>query len=80
MSGSVVIESLSKNARERVRIALDTYQCVELIDMRVTVDLNSSGIQTPTKKGLSLRVEMLPELIKALEAANVKAVELGWLE
>lgn len=80
MNGPVVIQSLNKNARENVRIALDTYQGVELIDLRVTVDLNSSGIQTPTKKGLSLRVQMLPDLIKALMVANEKAVELGWLE
>lgn len=77
----VVIASLEKNRRERVRVALDEYEGVKLIDLRVTVEMTAtSGVQTPTKKGLSLRVEMLPELVGALQAAEAKAREMGLFE
>ena len=73
-SGPVVIATLRKNARESLRVALGRFQGVDLIDIRVTVDLTaSSGIQTPTKKGVSLRVGMLPDLIEALQKAQAIA-------
>lgn len=78
MSKAVVIAEFTKNRRENCRVALDNYQGVDLIDLRVTVQLSeSSGIWTPTKKGLSLRVEQLPELIAALQAAHQRAVADG---
>lgn len=74
----LIVANLQKDRRETLRIALDRYQGVNLIDLRVCVDLTeSSGIQTPTKKGLSLRVEMLPEIIAALLEAQAQARELG---
>ena len=66
-----VVASLVKNSRERLRISLERYQGMDLIDLRVTVELTaSSGIQTPTKKGVSLRVELLPDFIEALNQAQ----------
>ncbi len=79
--GPRVIATLRKNARERLRIAIDRYQGVDLIDLRVTVDLTvSSGIQIPTKKGVSLRVGMLPALIAALQEAAAVARHEGLLD
>jgi len=78
MSDPIVIASLLKNRRESLRIALDRYQGVDLVDLRVTVDISeSSGIATPTKKGVTFRVEMLPDLIAALGQAETRARELG---
>ena len=39
----------------------------------------TSGLYSPTKKGLSLRVEQLPALVVALVAAEAKARELGMI-
>lgn len=81
MKAPIVIASLFKNAREQVRICLDSYQGVDLIDMRITVELGeTAGVRTPTKKGLSLRVEQLPDLIAALQKAQVAAQSEGILE
>lgn len=78
MSRAIVIAEFTKNRREMCRVALDNYQGVDLIDLRVTVQLSeSSGIWTPTKKGLSLRVEQLPELIAALQEAHQRAIADG---
>lgn len=72
-----VIALLDKNRREKLRIALDQYQGVDLIDIRVAVQLTeSSGIWTPTKKGVSFQPHMLPDVIRALtRAAELYASE-----
>jgi len=78
--GPIVIATLEKNRRERVRVALDEFEGVKLIDLRVTVEMTTtSGLYSPTKKGLSLRVEQLPALVVALVAAEAKARELGMI-
>lgn len=80
MGKPVILASLAKNKREQLRIALDEWQGVHLIDLRVTTELSdATGIQVPTKKGLSLRVEMLGDVIAALRDAEVKARELKWI-
>ncbi len=80
MTQPTVIAVLPKNRRESLRIALDQYQGANLVDLRVVVELSeSSGLATPTRKGVALRVEMLPALIEALGKAEAKARELGLL-
>lgn len=80
MAETVVIRSLDKNTREKLRVALDEYRGTRLLDLRVTVELtSSSGIQTPTKKGVAINVALLPQLRQALADAEVKARELGWM-
>ena len=79
MTDAVTIAVIGKNRREEVRIVLDTFKGTQLIDMRVFAAFTSGNIMMPTKKGLSLRVEMLPDLIAALSQAQDKAEELGWI-
>lgn len=65
-----VVALLDKNSREKLRVALDSYQGVPLVDVRIAVQLTeSSGIWTPTKKGVSFRQDMLPDVLAALLAA-----------
>lgn len=81
MTEPIVIAVLPKNRREALRIALDHYRGTNLVDLRVVVELSeASGLATPTRKGLAVRVEMLPDLIAALAQAEAKARELGLLE
>lgn len=78
MTGPIVTGDLVKNRREHLRIALDTYQGHDLIDIRVTAQLNEGrGAWMPTKKGVSCNVSILPELIAALQSAEIRARELG---
>jgi hypothetical protein len=78
MSAPIVIAELRKNARERVRIALDEWQGHHLIDIRVTTQFAEAvDVWAPTKKGLSVNVSMLPALREALAAAEARALELG---
>jgi Transcriptional Coactivator p15 (PC4) len=74
MTSPIVIRLIAKNSRECVRIALDEFRGLDLIDIRVLAKLDDpSGGLVPTKKGVSLKVERLPELIAGLQAAAVEA-------
>lgn len=72
---------VEKNSREDVRITLDEYHGVQLIDVRTFADFTAGTIETrgPTKKGVSLNVSRLPDLIAGLEAARTEAVRRGLL-
>jgi hypothetical protein len=80
MTSPLVISVIPKNAHESVRVALDHYRGVDLVDIRVLASLHDpSGGQVPTKKGVSLKIQRLPELVAALQAAEAEARERGLL-
>jgi hypothetical protein len=75
-----ICADLEKNRSERLRIALDRYAGVDLIDLRLTVELTAgSGLRAPTKKGVSCRLAMLPDIIAGLQRAEALAREQGLL-
>lgn len=81
MSSPHIIAELQKNKTERLRVALDRWQQHELVDIRVTTQLAAHVAEwVPTKKGVSLRLAMLPELIEALQAALKEAKARGLVE
>ena len=81
MSAPVVIATLQKNPRQSLRVALTRYRDMDLIDVRVCVPLGCAAeVLSPTAKGVSLNVAMLPALVLALTAAETKARELGLIE
>jgi len=59
------IAKIQKNSMEEIRIALQEYEGENLIDMRVWVEVDGEWIRT--RKGLCIRLDLVPELIKALE-------------
>jgi hypothetical protein len=67
------IHEFAKNTREVVRASLVTFGGHELADLRVWVE-RSCGEPRATRKGLSIRREFLPQLLKAVEAL-IAAVE-----
>jgi len=79
MADPINVAVIGKNQREEVRIMLDTFKGAQLVDMRVFSAFTSNNIMMPTKKGLSLRVEMLSDLIDALSQARDQAEILGWI-
>lgn len=73
-----LVATIEKNARERVQIELTDYKGHDLIGVRVYADKGGDEwVATP--KGLSLRVGMLPELVKALATAEQTARSAGLL-
>lgn len=64
MSDRIVMK---KNSRESLVISRNEYKGVDLIDIR-TFFKNEEGDLSPTKKGVSIRLELLDELIASLSA------------
>jgi hypothetical protein len=76
----LIVATLTKNARESVRVALDEFRGHNLLDLRVVVPLAAhAAVMTPTAKGISVNVAMIPSLRAALADAEAQAVALGWL-
>ena len=61
-----------------MRVSPGSYAGLMLVDVRTFMDLRDS-VRRATKKGVSLKVERLPELIAALELAPAEAVTGGLL-
>lgn len=75
------IAIVEKNSREDVRVSLDEFHGVQLIDVRTFADFKAGAVESrgPTKKGVSLNIARLPALIAGLEAARDEARRRGLL-
>lgn len=64
---------IDKNASEQIRIALQEYKGLTLLDMRVYGRFSAARTFMPTAKGISFNPALLPDLIVVLQAAEAKA-------
>lgn len=71
------IATVRKNAAEEVRISLSEFHGTPLVDLRVFADFKGEGERQATRKGVSLKVERLPDLIEALDRALEEARRRG---
>ncbi|MFC0339776.1 transcriptional coactivator p15/PC4 family protein [Paracoccus niistensis] len=62
MSGAI-----RKNAREEIRITLDDFKGLQLVNLRVWFDAGN-GEYRPGKQGVAFRLDLLPEVLEALGA------------
>ena len=75
------IAIIYKNNVEMVHVDLTEYAGHDLVDIRIYANYASaSKPKKPTKKGVSLRIGQLPELIYALEKAQRRAREAGLIK
>ena len=75
------IATIVKNATETVHIDISEFGGHDLVDIRIWANYKSAAQpKRPTKKGVSLNIEKLPELIYALEKAQLRAREAGLLK
>jgi hypothetical protein len=63
------IATIPKNSREEVRIYLGEFKGALSLDIR-TYAATSGGKPVATPKGVSLKVDRLPQLVDALTAAQ----------
>ena len=75
---SAVVAVVQKNLHEEVRVALRAFKGVLLVDVRSYFS-SADSVSHPTQKGVALKIERLPELIRALQAAEAEAKRLGLL-
>lgn len=80
MSEDQIIKDLRKSSTERIRIALRSYKESQFLDIRNWYD--TSGKEKhflPSKKGISIQLNLLPELKEAIEKA-IEQAELWSVE
>lgn len=71
MKDNYLIHEFQKNAGEKVHIQFNQYKGSDLIDIRVYYDTdNDESEWRPTRKGISIRVDLLPELLEGLQKAQ----------
>ncbi len=64
------IARIGKNSQEDIIIQLTEFKGIDLVDLRVWVRDDVETESKPTKKGLTIKPELLPELIEALQQAE----------
>jgi hypothetical protein len=62
-----------------VRVQLTEYGGHKLVDARVFTEYRTTREVGPTKRGISIKVEQLGDLIEALTTARDRAQALGWM-
>lgn len=72
----MIIDEFEKNAMEVVRTVLSDFQGNKYLNIRVWYKPDDGGPPRPTRKGIALHVEQLPELKRAVLKAE-KALEKG---
>jgi hypothetical protein len=79
MTTTAIIATIPKTRGEEVNITLEEYRGRHLFGVRIWADYDNSGEARPTRKGVTLRIELLPELLEALQAAAAEARQRGLL-
>lgn len=75
----VIVDRLWANRHhDAVYVTLSTYRDQNLVDIRKHA-MDSSGKLVPTTKGIALKITRLPDLVKAVNKALARAIELGLL-
>ena len=74
------IAVIEKNGVEEVHIDLSEYRGHDLIGIRIWANYGSADEpKRPTKKGVTLKIEKLPELISVLQEIERQARRAGLL-
>ncbi|MBM4284689.1 MAG: hypothetical protein FJ128_05510 [Deltaproteobacteria bacterium] len=75
-----LIHEMPKNSRELVRFTLSTFKGKHYLDVRTFITPENGGEMLPTKKGLTLAVELYPTFKQALAETERVMVEEGVLD
>ncbi len=75
----IVVGSFPKNNREEVRVSLSKFKGYDLLGVRQWFR-NEADEPRPSKSGITIRVDLLPELLELIEKAKEIALEKGILE
>lgn len=73
-----IITDIEKNATEFIRVELSEFNGHDLVGIRVYVN-RDDGDPTPTKKGITCNVSLIPELKQAILKAEQEAIDAGLL-
>ena len=72
-----VVYTFHKNSTEEIRLSLREYKERRYLDVRLWYQPLEGGEYRPTKKGITLGLEFIPELKRGLERAAKSSSELA---
>ena len=72
-----VVETIKKNTKEEIRVELTEFKGHDLLGLRVYADTDNGPIAT--RKGITVNVRLIPDLLAALHKAEGAAVRAGLL-
>jgi len=72
------IAIIPKNSLEEIRIDLSEFNGHNLAGIRIFYDAGNDDWR-PTKKGITIKITLLDNLIEGLQTARQQAQESGWL-
>ncbi len=75
-----VIATIAKNGAEELRVELINYRGHDLLGFRIWVTLKKTRDVVPTHKGITVAVDLIPQLRAALETAEHEARAAGLLK
>lgn len=60
---------IEKNSREELRVVWGEFRGQQLLNLRIFTDLPNVDERMPTRKGITLTMDQIPEVISALKEA-----------
>jgi len=75
MAEDIVISTFKRNATEEVRVGIKEFRGKRYIDFRIYYLDDKSGEWKPTRKGVSLATDFMPELKQAVASLEKKLAE-----
>jgi len=74
----VVVGRFTRNQNESIVVSRGSYKDKVYVDMRVYFKSEVEGEFTPTKKGLTIQIELVPQLVGLLNKVMIQQVmEMG---
>lgn len=71
MKNNQLVHEFRKNSFERVKVELSNYRGIDVIDIRVYYISDVANDEwKPSPKGITMRVDRIPELKKAIDKAH----------
>jgi hypothetical protein len=77
--GDIVCE-LQKNSREKVVFTLNSFRGKQYLDLRLFVAGENGGPDIPTRKGLTLAVDLYPQFRRALDQVDESLISCGLMD
>ena len=74
------IATIPKSTIAELRVRLTRFKGHDLVDVRLFQEPDDSDERMPTKRGITLRVDRLHELVEALHQAEAEARKAGLLD
>lgn len=74
----MIIGDIDKSQSEKIRLTIEEYKGYRFINLRICF-LNSKGVWHPTKKGITLRADLIEEVIRLFKRTARELKKTGYV-